>query len=50
MGQLYLWQFVHNFSALLLFKIYDFDFFNMVDFLQIFVISRSTEILIVLNF
>ena len=27
-----------------------FDFFNMVDIFQIFVISRSTEILIVLKF
>ena len=40
-------QFVNNFSALLLCIIYIFDLFNMVDFFQIFFISRSTEILIV---
>ena len=37
-------------GALLLCKIYVFDIFNMVDFFPIFVISRSIEILIVLNF
>ena len=34
------WQFVYNLS-LLLCKIYVFDFFNMVNFFQIFVISRE---------
>ena len=43
-------HFLNNFSSLLLCKIYIFDFFNMVDFFQIFFISGSTEILIVLNF
>ena len=50
----YLWanyflgQFINNFSSLLLWKISVFDFFNMLDFFQIFVTSRSTEILIAL--
>ena len=43
-------QFVNNFSALLLCKIYVFDFFNMVNFFLISIILRSTEIPIVLNF
>ena len=42
----FLWQFVNNFSALLLCKIYVFDIFDMVDVLQIFFISRSNESLI----
>ena len=43
-------QFVNNFSALLLWKICIFDIVNVVDVFQIFVISRSTEILFVSNF
>ena len=43
-------QFFINFSALLLCEIYLSDIFNMVDFFQIFVVSRSTEIIIVPNF
>ena len=42
---------MYNFSTLLLFfKINIFDFFEMGDFLQIFVISRKTEILIESNY
>ena len=44
------WQFVNNFSELLLCNIYFFDFFNMVKLFRIYVVSLSTEILIVLNF
>ena len=43
-------QFFNNFSALLLSKIYVIDIFNMVTYFQIFLTSRSTEILIVSNF
>ena len=43
-------QFLNNFSALLLFKIIVLDIFNTVDFSKIKIISRSTDILIKLNF
>ena len=44
-------QFFNNFSALLLLcKLYIFDFFNTVDFFQIFVLLRSTKIFIIHNF
>ena len=49
-GTIFFWQFVNNFSALLLWKIYFFHFFNVINFFQVFIISRSTEILMVLNF
>ena len=39
-------QFINNFSALLLCEINIMDIFDMGNFFQIFVISRSTEILI----
>ena len=44
--QLLFYQFINNFSALLLCKINSLDIFDMGDFDQIFVISWSTEILI----
>ena len=43
-------QFVNEFSALLLYKIIFFAIFDTVDVLKIFVISRSTEILMKWNF
>ena len=46
----YLYLFVNNNLELLLFKINVLDIFNMVDFLKIFVVSRSTEIMMQLNF
>ena len=50
----YLWDHfsnnLNNFSTLSLPKIYIFDIFDMVDFFQICVIFRSTEIVIVANF
>ena len=52
----YLWddyfflQFVNNFSTLLLCKINFLDIVGIGDFLQIFIISRSSEIRMVLNF
>ena len=49
MGQFFL-PFVDNFLRLLLCKIYIFNIFSMVDSFQIFIISRTTKILIVLNF
>ena len=39
-------KFVNKFSALLLCKINFLDIFDVGDFFQIFVVSRSTEILI----
>ena len=44
------YQFVNNFSALLLCKINVLVFFDTGHFFQIFVISRNTEILIESNF
>ena len=41
----FVYQFVDNFSELLLCKINILDFFDMGDFFQIFVIPRSTKIL-----
>ena len=49
MGQFVL-PFVDNFLRLLLCKIYIFNIFSVVDSFQIFIISRTTKILIVLNF
>ena len=52
----YLWdnyrfqQFFNNFLVLLVYKIDIYDVFKMVDFFWIFIISRITEILIVLKF
>ena len=43
-------DFVNNFSELLLWKINILDNFNIVDFIQIFVVSQSTKILIDLKF
>ena len=43
-------EFFNNFLALLLCKINVLDIFDVRDFLNIFVISRSTEILIKSNF
>ena len=40
-------HFFNNFSALLLRKIYVFDFLNRVDFVQVVIKPRSIEILIV---
>ena len=48
--QLFFYLFVNNFSVLLLWKINVFDIFDMSDLFQIFVISRSAEILIESNF
>ena len=47
---IFFYQFVDNFSALLLCKINVLDIFDTGNFFQIFVISRSTEILIESNF
>ena len=44
------YQFVNNFLALLLWKINCLDFFDTGDFFQVFVISRSSKILIESNF
>ena len=50
-AQLFFYLFVNNFSALLvLCKINILDSFDMRDFFQIFIISRTTKILIELNF
>ena len=46
----YIYLFLTNFSAWLLCKIYVLDSFDMGDFFQIFVISRTSEILIESNF
>ena len=46
----FVYQFVTNFSELVLCKINILDFFDMGDFFQIFVISRNTEILIEPNY
>ena len=46
---IFLCQFVDNFSELLFWEINVLDIFNIVDFYQIFVISRSTEILTEFN-
>ena len=43
-------NFLNNFLAVLLYKIYVFDIDSIVDFFQIFTISRSAEILILLSF
>ena len=42
----FFYQFDNNFLVLLLYKINVFNIFDVGDFFQIFVISRSTEILI----
>ena len=44
------YQCVNNFFAFLLSKINVFDFFDMRDFFQIFIISRNIEILIESNY
>ena len=42
----FVYHFVSNFSALLLHKINILYFFDMGDFIQVFVMSRNIEILI----
>ena len=50
-GQVAFYRFVNNLSALLLCKINGLEIFNMIDFLfQIFIATRNTKILVVLNF
>ena len=50
LSNIFFYLFVNKFSALLLCKINVLDIFNMGDFFQIFVISRTIEILIESNF